>query len=248
MIRGLATAWVFLTRVPLPLDARLGARDVGRSTAVFPLVGAALGGIAALLATLLASTLPPLVVAVLVVAALTGLTGALHLDGLADAADGFGGGESREDTLRIMREPAIGAFGAVALILDLVLKIAALTALLPRAGAARALIVAGALSRWTPVALGAALPYARKGGGLGASLTDHAGRRELVAASLLAGLASVGLCGQAGLIWWGAAAGLTAGAGWLCRRRLGGVTGDTLGATVELAETLIYVLALVVAP
>src|SRR4051794_24074466 len=105
------------------------AADVGRATLAFPLVGAFIGLGAALLARGL-HTLPVAVTAVLVVAYGAAITGALHLDGLADSADGFGGGKSREDVLRIMKDHSIGAYGGTALILILAIKMACTASLL----------------------------------------------------------------------------------------------------------------------
>jgi cobalamin synthase len=108
--------------------------------------------------------LPSPVVAVLIIAVSARLTGALHLDGLADMADGFGGGHTREDVLRIMRDHVIGAYGAVALILLILLKLAALSALINDDGDATYLIIAPVLGRWASTPLGHFLPYARREG------------------------------------------------------------------------------------
>jgi cobalamin synthase len=121
-------------------------------------------------------------VAVLVVALSAWVTRGLHLDGLADFADGLGGGSTREEALRIMRDPAVGAFGVIALVLVLVVKIAAVDAL----PSAEALVLAPALARWTAVPMGVFLPYAREGQGLGAALTGDAGRFELFGSTVLA--------------------------------------------------------------
>ena len=140
---------------------------MGRAALVFPLIGAAIGVLQLGVFRLLKPHLPSLVVAVLVVALSAWVTRGLHLDGLADFADGLGGGSTREDALRILRDPAVGAFGAIALVLVLTLKIAAVDAL-PSAGV---LVLAPALARWTAVPLGYFLPYAREGTGLGAAMT-----------------------------------------------------------------------------
>src|SRR5262249_2883477 len=103
--------------------------DIGKATIWFPFVGALLGAIQVFAAAILVAHLPPLVAAVLVVALGALLTGALHLDGLADTADGFGGGRTRADVLRILRDHAVGAYGVVAVALVLALKIAVLAAL-----------------------------------------------------------------------------------------------------------------------
>jgi adenosylcobinamide-GDP ribazoletransferase len=245
MVARLVTAARFLTRIPLPGGEGLGALQVGQSVAAFPLVGAAIGGLLALLGAGLTGSLPPVVLALLLVLVSTLITGALHLDGLADTADGFGGGRSRQDVLKIMRDSCVGSFGTVALILDLGLKVAVLAALVQRGKLTAALVAGGALSRWTPAVLAIVLPCARRDGGLGASVTDHAGWFEATVATGLVAVVVAFFAGVPGLCWWAGVAGLVGFAGWICHRRIGGVTGDTLGATIEAAETLVYFLALV---
>jgi cobalamin 5'-phosphate synthase/cobalamin synthase len=237
------TAVAFLSRLPVPLD--FDAADVGRASLFFPLIGAALGALSVGAAHLLRMTsLPPLVQAALLVALGALATGALHFDGLADSADGFGGGRTREDVLRIMRDHAIGAYGALALVLLVVLKVGAIAALLPLPQATAALVVAPTLARWGAVAQAKFLPAARADG-LGAALADHVGWLELTGASgiglaiafLLLEPRAAAACVGAVVAW-----NLTAGA--LARRRIGGVTGDTLGASCEIGEALILTLVL----
>jgi cobalamin 5'-phosphate synthase/cobalamin synthase len=221
----------FLTRLPLRLA--FDGKTVARSARWFPLVGALLGGIYFGAARLLAPHFPPAATAVLVVALDAALTGAMHLDGLADTADGFGGGRSRNDVLRIMRDHAIGSYGAVAVVLALALKIALLDG-----GSFSGLVLAPVLGRWTAVLCGATQPYARDDNGTG-SPTRWMGRAELAIATLTAALAA------AAFGWRGAASAVLAATFafiWAarCRKRLGGVTGDTLGAAVVAAECLTF--------
>jgi cobalamin 5'-phosphate synthase/cobalamin synthase len=213
-------------------------KTVARSARWFPLVGAVLGAIEAGSLWVLAPHLPAAVAAVIVVALDAALTGAMHLDGLADTADGFGGGRSREDVLRIMRDHAIGSYGAVAVVLALALKIAAIAALAGSARAVYALALAPALSRWAAVLLGATQPYARpsEDNGTG-SPTRWIGRTELTVATATAALAAAG-CGLRGAAAWLLAAIVTVLWGRRCARRIGGVTGDTLGVAVVAAECL----------
>ncbi|HEX9306733.1 MAG TPA: adenosylcobinamide-GDP ribazoletransferase [Anaeromyxobacter sp.] len=236
----LLVAIAFLTRLPVPWSGALDARAVGRASLLFPAVGLLLGGAQAAALHVMAARLPATLAAVLAVALAAALTGALHLDGLADTADGFGGGRDREHALAIMRDHAVGAFGATALVLVLAVKAAAIVAL-ASTGAWRWILLAPALARWVPVALARALPYARAGDGLGRTVTDGAGAFELAGATLLAVGAAVGLAGVRGVLALGAVAGFTLGHGLACRRRIGGVTGDTMGAAVELAEALALV-------
>lgn len=115
--------------------------------------------------------MPPALSAAVLVGLGAWVTGAIHLDGLADTADGFGGGRAREDVLRIMRDPTIGSYGAVAFVALVTTKMAALAALLERNTALPFLVAAPAMSRWTIVALGTWLPYARTEGRLGEVVT-----------------------------------------------------------------------------
>lgn len=234
-LRAGAGALTFLTRIPLGRPA-LDATDVAHGVVVFPLVGALLGAAMGLVATGLEGPLTPLLAATAAVGFEAVVTGAIHLDALADAADGLGA-RSRARALEVMREGTIGAFGASALVLDLLLKTGAIAALLAAEHAALAIAAGAALGRATPLALAWALPYARPGEGSGRILTDGAGSLRLAGGLLLACVLAAALLGRAALP-------LLAGAGIalvlvavVARRRFGGVTGDVLGAVVELATT-----------
>jgi adenosylcobinamide-GDP ribazoletransferase len=256
-MKRLLTAVAFLTRAPLPASWEFDAVDVGRASLLFPLVGAALGLINLLILyvfrmrisvgphlTIGSLWLPAPVIAVLLVAISAWMTGAMHLDGLADMADGFGGGRDREDVLRIMRDHAIGAYGAVALILLVFIKVTTLSSLIERGAAGRYLIIAPALGRWASVPLGRFLPYARRqDGGLGAAITEHVGWFELIGASLLAGICTFYLGSWPGAACWLAVIVVTALNASMCMRRIGGVTGDTLGANIEVCEAVVLLVA-----
>lgn len=241
----LPAAVAFLTRIPIPLAAPLDGKAVGRASIFFPAVGLLIGAVQAGTAMLLLQRLPDPIVAVLVVAVGVLLTGALHLDGLADTADGLGGGRSREHALEIMRDHSVGAYGAAAIALSIALRIAALSSVtMFGAEGLRWMVLAPALGRLAPVLLGRVLPYARPGGGLGQAVTNGGvGNAELAGATATALVAAALLAG-----WNGAGAVAIALAvvivfGALCRRKLGGVTGDTLGAAVELVEAAVLVAA-----
>jgi adenosylcobinamide-GDP ribazoletransferase len=244
-VKALLVAAVFLTRVPVPIEAT--SADVRAATRWFPAIGAALGTLAASAAWVLARLdVPPLLSATLLIGVGAWVTGAIHLDGLADMADGFGGGRTKDDTLRIMRDPRVGSFGAVALIVVLALKIAALTALIERRIDPAALITAPALSRWTVVALGRWLPYARAEGGLGRAATQSDDVWGLLIATIIAVAVSIAAAGIGALTLW---AGTLAVAGYVGRaasRHIGGVTGDVFGASVELSETAVLIIAVLV--
>jgi cobalamin 5'-phosphate synthase/cobalamin synthase len=237
-MRLLACAFSFLTRLPVAPGSLFDAKTVARSARCFPLVGAVLGAIEAGALWALAPWLPAAAAAVIVVALDAALTGAMHLDGLADTADGFGGGRSREDVLRIMRDHAIGSYGAVAVVLALALKIATTAALAGSVRGSYALVLAPALGRWAAVLLGATQPYARplEDHGTGAP-TRWIGRTELTVGTLTA-VVLAGVCGLRGTAAWLLAAIATQLWGRRCVRRIGGVTGDTLGVAVIAAECL----------
>lgn len=248
-MKRLLAAIAFLTRLPAPRNLIFEAGDIGRATIFFPLVGALIGliQIVALQVFPVAArenTLKAVLIAALLVVVNVFVTGALHLDGLADMADGFGGGRDRARTLEIMRDSVIGSFGAVALILLLILKITAIAALLENAAAWKFLIVAPALGRWATVPLGKFLPYARKSGGLGQSITDFVGWNELVGATFLTAIILFGLLDwQNAAILWLVAVSITVLIGRLCQKKIGGITGDTMGANTEICETAVLLAA-----
>ena len=234
MIRDFLAAIAFLTRLPVGRKAEFSAPEIGRAMRWFPIAACIIGGLQAGALILLRNFLPPLVTAALVVAIEPFLTGALHLDGLADTADGFGGGRTKDDVLRIMRDHAIGAYGATALVLCVVIKIALIQALLDQGGAPRYLVLAAALGRWAAVLLSAVFPYARSEEGA----IKFVGRVELVLATVTA-LVLAAILGRARGLAACFAIAIAAGLwGLICRRRIGGVTGDTVGAGVECAEVL----------
>jgi len=240
-LRGLAAAVAFLTRFPVGRWLDLDAADVARGGALFPLVGAGIGAVVGGVTQGLADPLTPLLAAVVGLAAGAVLTGVLHLDGLADTADAFGA-STRERALEIMRDHAIGAYGAVALVLDLGAKAAALAVLADRHEVLRYAVCAAAASRTVPVVLSAVLPYARPDGGTGNAL-GGAGRVRVAVALVL----GAGVCVVLGApIALAAAAGAALVAGLAARRALGGVTGDVLGAAAEVAEVAALVLAVAV--
>jgi adenosylcobinamide-GDP ribazoletransferase len=239
-------ATAFLTRVPVRVVA--DAADVGRAVRWFPLVGTALGGAGALTAWVLHDLIgmPPGLSALLLVGLGAWVTGAIHLDGLADMADGFGGGRTRDDVLRIMRDPVIGSFGAIALLLVIAMKARALTTLLERDAALRFLVAAPALSRWTIVGLAAWLPYARPEGGLGQAVTAERDPTGLLLATAITAVVTIAALGTHVLMSWALAALVMVALGRAARRRIGGVTGDVFGASVEMTETTVLVGAVLI--
>lgn len=239
--RALLSATGFLTRLPVRRPASLPASEFAAAAVLFPLVGAALGGMIGGTALALAQVLPALLAATLAVALELILTGALHVDGLADAADGLAG-RNPERALEIMRDHSLGAYGTSALSLDLLAKAVALGAL-AESGVVLPVVAAFAVSRAAPLPLAAALPYARSGSGTGRSLADRLGLRGAGAGVALATLIAVGATGAWAFGTLACLALVSGAVGGLARQRLHGVTGDVMGAAIELTATLGLILA-----
>ncbi|PVA11936.1 adenosylcobinamide-GDP ribazoletransferase [Pelagivirga sediminicola] len=220
-----------LTRLPA-----FGAAPRGAVAAwAYPLAGMVIGLIAgcAGLITLWAG-LPAPLAALVTLTTQIALTGAMHEDGLADSVDGLWGGWTRARRLEIMKDSHIGAFGVIALILSLSARWAALWLLFQHGNALAAIIVAAALSRAALPALMRALPHAR-----GAGLSHGVGRpawRIVGWAVGVAAIAAVVLLGWSGIgaILWALIA--TIAVGWIAQAKIGGQTGDILGAAQQVAE------------
>lgn len=256
-IRLFFIALQFLTRVPVPRAVGFEPAWLQACLRHFPLVGACVGAWAALVLWLALLLWPPLVASAVSLAATVWLTGAFHEDGLADTCDALGGAVSRERALTIMKDSRIGSYGAVALVLALVLKVATVAGLasaVPADGlvwAATAVIWSHAVSRAAPVWLVWRLPYAGD--------AEHAKAKPLATqvsgGGLVIALAWVGVASGAAVsatTWGGeaswavvlgtalsalaACALVTLGCARWLRRRLGGFTGDTLGATQQIVE------------
>ncbi len=228
----------FLTR--LPVRVTWPADPAARAAAVpfYPLVGLVIGLLLVVAHVLFGAAAPGLQAAILL-ALWVGITGALHLDGLADTVDGWVGGHGdRERTLAIMKDSNTGAMGAVAVALVLILKFAALQTLL-EAGEWGALLLTPVLGRAALVAALLSLPYVRPGG-IGADLARHL-PREVAQLAVAASLGACLLLGFGGIVVGLVLAAAGYGAWRVLRRHLGGTTGDTAGALCELAEALALV-------
>ena len=242
---NLTHLWIagrFLTRYPFPDPGHLGAADLGRAVPWYPAIGLLLGVAVALIAAVAGPWVlggPAPAVAALVLAFWAWSTGGLHLDGLADTADAWVGGMgSRERTLEIMKDPVSGPAGVSTLTLVLILKYACIQSLLT-AGAIAPLVWVPMLARAQLPLLLISTPYARPQGMAGDPARSAPRRACGLAIGLAAGAAVLGLG------WWSGLAAVAAAGGlfWLMRRslmrRLGGFTGDTAGALVELTEALL---------
>ena len=246
-LRLFLVALQFLTRVPVP--ARMGWRDewLHASARHFPGVGLLVGGVGAAVLWAAAWAWPAVVAVLLSMAATVWLTGAFHEDGLADTCDGLGGAVGRERALSIMKDSRLGTYGAVGLLLVLALKAAALHGLATRdlLATLAALPLAHALSRAATVLMLRLLPY---GGD-----EDHAKAKPLArqvdGLAVVVALAWAGIACAAAALYVPAMALVAAAAScvgvtlWMARwlrRRLGGYTGDALGATQQFCELAVY--------
>ncbi|MHA6787367.1 adenosylcobinamide-GDP ribazoletransferase [Pseudomonas bijieensis] len=229
----------FLSSLPVRLPGMPEPEQLGRSLLFYPLVGLVFGGLLWGLDSLLMGA-PLLLHAALLLAAWVLLSGGLHLDGLADSADAWlGGFGDRERTLLIMKDPRSGPIAVVTLVLVLLLKWAALVALIEQEQAL-ALLIVPMLGRGALLGLFLTTPYVRAGG-LGQALADHLPRRSGWQVLSACALACLLLLGWAGLWALGVATLVFAGLRRMMLRRLQGCTGDTAGALLELLETAVLV-------
>lgn len=235
-------AFQFLTIIPLPFTVRCEEQDLGRSMAFFPAVGLSLGGLLVGANHLLGMAFPRGVTDILLIALLAGITGALHLDGVADVCDGLAARGGRQRFLDVMKDPRCGPVGAAGLLLLLLIKYQTLAAV-PAGGKDAALLLFPMMGRFSQVLCTVGASRARTDG-LGSTFIGGAGLAQLLVASVtaltaalvLAGLPGIGIFAIACLAaWW---------LRWWFHGRLGGVTGDIIGFVSEVNEA-VCLLALV---
>ncbi len=245
-LRALALAFAFLTIIPVrfagkaPTDGELEASRYG-----FPCVGLAIGLLIAAFSALLNAVGAPLwPAAAVLLASIVLISGALHLDGLADSADGLCMPRGDVDRrLEVMRDPHVGSFGVAAIGLNLIAKFSALATL---TGEARTLAVIAAVTIGrTLILVSAGLASSARHDGTGRVFIQATTERDAICSALGAGALSAALLGLPGLLAAGAALAVTIAVTRFARARLGGITGDILGAVLELSETtLLLILAL----
>jgi len=243
-VRLFFIALQFFTRLPIPSWVGFEAVWLHHASRYFPLVGLVVAAIAAGVYALTAMVLPAPVAVLLSTAACIYATGAFHEDGFADMCDGFGGGHTRERVLEIMKDSRIGAYGAIGIILLLAVKCAALSAL-PPAAVLAALFVAHPASRLMATALIWRMEYARAEG-KAKPLAQEMRGGEFAIAVLTSAIPAAGAValGWLPLPALGAGlAGMLLATLWLARKfqqRLGGYTGDCLGAVQQMTESVFY--------
>lgn len=244
-MKPLVAALRFLTIAPIPGSWGSAEEDLARSVPWFPVIGLVLGLAAAALAWVLWLVAPPMVCAGALVVALVSFSGCMHLDGLADTADGLLSSRSRERALAIMKDSHVGAMGVMAIVGAQLLKFAALASLSAEAiwGASLLMPLAGRCALVLHLAF---LPYARTSGLASAFYRRRPRRAAIWAAGILAATAWCVL-GSRGLVVWLACMAVTLAFSGYVYHRIGGASGDTLGAVCEIVEA-VPALALALGP
>jgi adenosylcobinamide-GDP ribazoletransferase len=245
-MKTLFSALTFLTPVRVPASWCGGEKQLRGAPAFFPIVGVLIGGVAAAIVFGVDHILPLFPASVIAVLVMVGASAGLHMDGLADTADGLLSSRPRERVLEIMRDSHIGTMGVLAVAAVLLLKVSLLTSIAdPDPDRWRLVLLAPVAGRCGLLVAMSLFPYARAEGGL-ATIFRSAGRRAalLSAWAVVVVFAAGWLCASyRGLVIAGAALALALLFGWYTRRRIGGYTGDTLGATSELVEVLPFLIA-----
>jgi adenosylcobinamide-GDP ribazoletransferase len=248
-MRNAATSFLvavqFMTRLPVSRGIQYSPDALAKSAVFFPAVGLLVGLGGAALNLVLSPHASREVVVVLILVYLVTVTGGLHEDALGDAADGFGGGWEKDRVLAIMRDSRIGSFGATAIMLGLLARFVFLTNLAP--GKFSGFFIAGqVLGRWTAQPLAFFLPSARGSEpGQGTSMARKISALSLGAGTILA-VAIVAAALRSAAVWaLVSAVTIAAVSGLYYWRRIGGITGDCLGATNQLTEIAIYLTGVV---
>jgi adenosylcobinamide-GDP ribazoletransferase len=229
-------AMQFLTILPIPFDTRCQKEDLGRSTPFFPLAGLTVGAVLAGMNWLMTPWLARPLADALLVMALAALTGALHLDGLADVCDGLAARGSRERFLAVMKDSQVGAAGAVGVALGILLKWQALAAV-PETVKWQALLIFPLLGRFAQTLSMAGARHARQDG-LGAAFIQGMAVRHLLTALGISVVACVVLLPAQGLAALSAVFAMTLMVKGYFQNRLGGLTGDIVGCICELSEIM----------
>ncbi|MFC4103470.1 adenosylcobinamide-GDP ribazoletransferase [Paenibacillus xanthanilyticus] len=254
-LQAIGAAFQLLTRIPVPVQIPFTPSVLARSVAAYPLVGLAVGLLTAGAGWLLQGRLPSMPAAVIVLLTWIALSGALHLDGLMDTADGVLSHRSRERMLEIMKDSRVGAMGVIAAVIVLLLKFSLLAELLEDDALASAAPHLAAACMWSRLWMAVSMtlwPNARGKEGLGGMFAGvairHIAAAGLAHVILLFGVYTAFGCSLAeagGYVVVGAGLTLVAGglSGWWLSRKLGGLTGDTYGAMNELLETTLLLAA-----
>ena len=239
LFRSLVVALQFLTLFPVRARGPLAPGELGRSLIFFPVIGAVIGGIMALVGSTLATIAPPLLTAAIIVALGLALTGVLHFDGLLDTVDGLFGGVHIEDRLAIMRDSRVGSFALAAGICDVLFRLVTVNILVDT-GALGGLLMAATGSRCAMVYAVVAFKPARDSG-FSSDFRVGTNALTVVLAALIALVVGYAAVGPASLVLMACAFTLTHFAGMLAVSKVGGLTGDVYGAVNEIVEVGILI-------
>lgn len=237
VIRSIIIALRFLTILPLPDKEEIRKEELGNSMAYFPLIGIFIGLLLVFAYTVLMKFFSPLLTAVLVTGLWAGFTGFLHLEGFVDAADGFSASREKEKILAIMKDHHCGAKGVIALAFLILLKTVLVNDIPDRLLVA-SLLLTPAIGRWVMVYAASTCPYARKGEGFGKAFVENVKLKELLIASGILVTAGIGLLQVKFIVVMIPVLVLAFSSCFYVKRKIGGVTGDILGAMNELAEAV----------
>jgi len=239
LVQRFLGAVAFMTRLPVPHSVQSLPNGLSSSAVFFPIVGLVVSAGAIVVNHLFSRFVAHDVVIVFVLVFLVAITGGFHEDALADAADGFGGGWDKEQILTIMRDSRVGSFGALAIALALLARFVFLTHI-PPLRLDNYLVAGEVTCRWTALPLAFFLSPARQQSGQGAQVAGKITTLSLITGTLMTAVI-VGLALGMKALWVGLAAVVVTGAsGAYYRRRIGGITGDCLGATNQLTEVAVY--------
>lgn len=237
-LNELLLAFQFMTRIPISGLPR-EPHALARAAKFFPVVGLVIGLIAAGVQRLLVERVQHQVLALILIMYLVLITGAFHEDGLADAADGFGGGWTKQKILAIMRDSRIGSFGTVAVTLSLLSRFILITSISP-SRLPGFLVTSSVLCRWTSLPLGFWLPYAREDKGLGGALAGQMPLSSLLWGTGFSVVSVAAALGLDSLLPCLISLLVTAASGLYFKRQIQGVTGDCFGAINQITEIAIY--------
>jgi adenosylcobinamide-GDP ribazoletransferase len=230
----------FLTVIPFDKYLSMEREEVAQSSSYFPLVGALMGLFLVLVNAVLGPVFSDQITNLFILVALVALSGGLHLDGFVDSADGLFSGKDKKGALEIMKDSRVGAFGILSLIFLVLFKFSLLNEIDFSIKAA-VLILMPALSRWTIVFNGFFYPYARQGQGAGEPFANLVGKKELIEASIFTFFLSFFFLGAQGLLAWLIVFLFNLLLGKLIEKKIKGMTGDTYGALVEVAEVVFLI-------
>lgn len=239
-MQDLRIAFGLMTTLPIRLPKNWSAGDSGRAAVWYPLVGLLIGALTWLSWKVTMLFFPALVAAIVTLVVWVALTGGLHLDGLADCCDGLFVSAGAERRLEIMKDPHIGTFGVIGLVLVLFLKAAALATL--TSATSPCILLAASLARWCILPAGL-LPLARPSG-MGADFAAGFRRSFIIWGAVIPLVIAISL-GVRGALSILAGTGAMALVLWLANSRIGGVTGDVLGMLVEIVEVVVLLAFLV---